>query len=168
VNLAVASGADFAIRTIYHPETWPLRVTVLDANGEPKDTTTLVEQDVAGPCCIQSDVIAHQRPLPKMEPGDWVMIHDVGGYMHASYSCYNARQCPPVWGYGDAWGQVVGEDLDGVPLERPSDDHVVVVGEEDEGEQVAPFVLLQPGQQVEETLGFFSHHGQQQAMMPHF
>ena len=27
------------------------------------------------------------------------MVHDVGGYFHASYSKYNSRQSPPVYGY---------------------------------------------------------------------
>eukprot|EP00123_Amoebidium_parasiticum_P011220 comp20583_c0_seq1/m.26505 comp20583_c0_seq1/g.26505 ORF comp20583_c0_seq1/g.26505 comp20583_c0_seq1/m.26505 type:complete len:435 (-) comp20583_c0_seq1:213-1517(-) len=95
------AGADICIRTIYHPDKWPLRLTVLDAGGrervEPEGTW--VEWDVAGPCCIAGDIIAHQRRLPVIQPGDWLVVHDVGGYYHSSYSRYNCRQAPPVIGY---------------------------------------------------------------------
>jgi diaminopimelate decarboxylase len=59
----------------------------------------LVEQDIAGPCCIQGDIIAHQRPLPPIQAGDILVISDVGGYYHSSYSRYNCRQAPAVIGY---------------------------------------------------------------------
>ena len=43
------------LRTIYHPDTWPLRITCLNADGTPKTDPEeeWVVQDVAGPCCIQ-------------------------------------------------------------------------------------------------------------------
>lgn len=69
--------------------------------GDPRadNEQDLVEQDIAGPCCIQGDIIAHQRLLPLIHPGDMLIIHDVGGYYHSSYSRYNCRQAPAVIGY---------------------------------------------------------------------
>ncbi|KNC85331.1 hypothetical protein SARC_02478 [Sphaeroforma arctica JP610] len=96
-------GADLCIRTIYHPEIWTLRVSVLDSEGFPVDESqpnrTSVCTDVAGPCCIAGDIIAHERQLPQLHAGDFVVVHDVGGYYMASYSRYNCRQAPPVIGY---------------------------------------------------------------------
>lgn len=105
----------------------------------------------------QSDVIAHQRPLPLLEAGDWVMVHDVGGYMHASYSCYNARQCPPVLGFGTEWARIA-DDFHGRDAGEPQ-------GSEDEDADAgglhwtspSSFAMLQQGQTVEDTLAFFSH-----------
>jgi len=91
-------GADLAVRTIYHPDKWPLRVSVLDSSGNPK-IGELYEYDIAGPCCFAADIIAHCRKLPQIEPGDYIVVHDVGGYYHASYSRYNVRQAPAIYGY---------------------------------------------------------------------
>ena len=84
-----------------------------------------VETDVAGPCCIQADIVAHQRLLPKMEPGSTILLHDVGGYYHSGKSTYNLRQAPPVWGFR-------GADNDSLSCS-----------------------LLQSGESVDETLAHF-------------
>jgi diaminopimelate decarboxylase len=94
------AGADVLLRTVYHPDTWPLRVTVCDKHGVPKSMDgPLFETDVAGPLCFQGDVIAHQRQLPEVERGDLILIHDTGGYMHSSWGYYNARQAPDCFLY---------------------------------------------------------------------
>eukprot|EP01124_Arcella_intermedia_P011707 TRINITY_DN1812_c0_g1_i1.p1 TRINITY_DN1812_c0_g1~~TRINITY_DN1812_c0_g1_i1.p1 ORF type:complete len:455 (+),score=86.39 TRINITY_DN1812_c0_g1_i1:39-1403(+) len=91
-------GADIAIRTVYHPTVWPLRVSIHKPDGS-ISTAQTVSQDIAGPCCIAGDIIAHQRELPLAAPGDFVVVKDVGAYYHSSYSRYNCRQAPPVIGY---------------------------------------------------------------------
>ena len=160
------------LRTIYHPDTWPLRITCLNADGTPKTDPEeeWVVQDVAGPCCIQvsrrgvcvcaqlawgsrrahpqGDILAHQRKLPLLEEGDWVVAHDVGAYMHASYSSYNARQCPGVYGFGSEWSRVdpvLRHDAGDGDFNRPGD------------RPRASFVTLQPPQTVDDTLAFYSH-----------
>ena len=89
------------------PEAWPLRVTAFDANGELK-TGSIIEQDIAGPCCFAGDVIAHQRQMTKLETGDQVMIHDTGAYYFSSPFYYNSLPAPAVYGYGiDNKGELV-------------------------------------------------------------
>lgn len=105
------AGADTCVRTIYHPKEWPLRATILDGDfglrgGDGVDETYaasleggLGETDIAGPCCIQADIVAHKRMLPPVRRGDVVLLHDVGGYYHSGHTSYNLRQAPSVWSY---------------------------------------------------------------------
>lgn len=95
------AGADLAVRTIYHPATWPLRITVLDSHGCPRvcREDQLLEYDVAGPCCIAGDIIASRRMLPLIEPGDYIIVHDTGAYYHSSWSYYNSRQAPALYSF---------------------------------------------------------------------
>jgi diaminopimelate decarboxylase len=98
-----------AVRTVFMPKQWILRCSILDGDSlearggdgvEPEaGGEQLVETDVAGPCCFQADIVAHQRLLPVVRPGDIVLLHDVGGYFHAQHSRYNLRQMPPLYGF---------------------------------------------------------------------
>lgn len=113
----IQGGADLFVRTIYLPEKWPLRVHVLDSTGKPKpDTPDTVLWDIAGPCCFAGDIVAHRRPLPKIEPGDIIVVHDTGAYYYSSFSHYNCRQAPPIYGYEAAVPKLTvmkkGETLD--------------------------------------------------------
>eukprot|EP00828_Plagiopyla_frontata_P030721 TRINITY_DN4024_c0_g1_i2.p3 TRINITY_DN4024_c0_g1~~TRINITY_DN4024_c0_g1_i2.p3 ORF type:complete len:141 (-),score=22.88 TRINITY_DN4024_c0_g1_i2:191-613(-) len=89
------AGADLFTRPVYLPEKWPLRVTVLDCEGNKKEGP-LFTQDIAGPLCFAGDIIAHKRALPQIEQGDWVIIHDAGAYTFSMYSKYNMRLLPQV------------------------------------------------------------------------
>ncbi len=42
------AGAQVAVRTVFMPDAWPVRVTAHGPDGGPK-TTTSVPQDIAGP-----------------------------------------------------------------------------------------------------------------------
>lgn len=97
---AVHAGADLFVRTVYMPDQWPLRLELLDHNGDAKlvqPGEELVETDISGPCCFSMDVIAHQRKLPQVVPGDIVLMLDTGAYYHSSFSLYNLRQAPGVY-----------------------------------------------------------------------
>ena len=100
-TIFVCAGADIAIRTVYHPDKWPLRVTLLTEPGALREDVAgeaIFETDIAGPCCFAGDIIAHKRPLPRLAGGQYILVHDVGGYYHSSYSRYNLRQAPAVHG----------------------------------------------------------------------
>ena len=112
---AIHGGADLFVRTVYLPEQWPLRVHLLDAQGRPKapvntvannaresgEGEELFETDISGPCCFSMDVVAHRRRLPRIEPGDMLLLLDTGAYFHSSFSLYNSRQAPAVYLYND-------------------------------------------------------------------
>jgi len=47
--------------------------------------------DVAGSLCENSDKFAINRPLPPLEPGDLLVIHDVGAHGHSMGFNYNGK-----------------------------------------------------------------------------
>jgi diaminopimelate decarboxylase len=94
----VHAGADLFLRTAYMPETWPLRITVYQPDGTPKEGAT-APWDIAGPLCFSGDFIARDRELPAIEPGDLVVVHDTGAYTLTMWSRYNSRLAPAVWGH---------------------------------------------------------------------
>jgi len=92
------AGSDLFVRTVFMPLKWAIRMTSLDSKGK-KKTSKIVPQDIAGPCCHAGDIIAHERPLPLLEPGDWLISHDTGGYYYSAFSYYNSRQAPFIYGF---------------------------------------------------------------------
>ena len=92
------AGAQVAARTVLQPEHWPLRLSALDAAGTPK-TGPEVPQDIAGPLCFAGDLLARERPLPLLEPGDLVVAHDTGAYYFGAHYAYNTLPRPAVHGF---------------------------------------------------------------------
>lgn len=92
------AGAQVATRTVFVPESWPLRVGAYDAEGRAKTTREMV-QDVAGPCCFAGDLVARGRELPELEPGDLVALYDTGAYYFSTHFHYNSLPRPAVYGY---------------------------------------------------------------------
>lgn len=94
-------GADLLLRTAYMPGHWCHRLWVVDGSSfhvKPDDSGTDV-WDVAGPLCFSGDYVARARPLPKISPGDLIVVRDVGAYTLSMWSRYNSRCSPGVWGY---------------------------------------------------------------------
>ncbi|MDR2701037.1 MAG: diaminopimelate decarboxylase [Spirochaetaceae bacterium] len=57
-----------------------------------KENETLTETyDVTGSLCENNDKFAVQRSLPKIEPGDFVIIHDAGAHGRAMGFNYNGK-----------------------------------------------------------------------------
>ncbi len=92
-------GADFLLRKCYNPEDWHHEITVVDSQGRLKYGKDKNRYIVAGPLCFAGDVIAKDIELPKVETGDYILIHDVGAYTLSMWSRYNSRQMPKVIGY---------------------------------------------------------------------
>ncbi|MFD4762464.1 diaminopimelate decarboxylase [Streptomyces sp. NPDC058439] len=92
------AGAQVAARTVFMPESWPLRVGVFDASGRPKQGPAEIV-DIAGPCCFAGDLTAAARELPVIEPGDVVALYDTGAYYFSSHFSYNSLPRPAVYGY---------------------------------------------------------------------
>ncbi|MEV5485454.1 MULTISPECIES: diaminopimelate decarboxylase [Streptomyces] len=92
------AGAQVATRTVFAPESWPIRVAAYDAEGRPK-TGAPVAQDVAGPCCFAGDLVAENRPLPLLESGDHAALLDTGAYYYSTHFAYNSLPRPGIYGY---------------------------------------------------------------------
>jgi diaminopimelate decarboxylase len=92
------AGAQVATRTVFVPESWPLSVGAYDPAGRPRATEPLV-QDVAGPCCFAGDLVARERELPEVAPGDLVALYDTGAYYFSTHFHYNSLPRPAVYGY---------------------------------------------------------------------
>ncbi|MCH6160656.1 diaminopimelate decarboxylase [Streptomyces marispadix] len=101
------AGAQIAVRTVFTPEAWPLRVAAYDAQGAPKGGDTAhgaggagaVEQDVAGPCCFAGDLVARGRLLPRLEAGDYAALLDTGAYYFSNPFGYNSLPRPGIYGF---------------------------------------------------------------------
>ncbi|UQA57542.1 diaminopimelate decarboxylase [Polyangium aurulentum] len=95
-------GADLLVRRAYLPEEWHHDLAVLDAEGRPKEGPA-APWTVVGPLCFAGDVVSRGALLPAIEPGDFVVIHDVGAYTLSMWSRHCSRALPLVIGYdGDA------------------------------------------------------------------
>lgn len=100
------AGAQVAVRTVFMPDAWPVRITAHGPDGLPK-TTRVVPQDVAGPLCFAGDVVAHERLLPELSEGDLVVLHDTGAYYFSAPWAYNSLPRPGVYGVLHRDGEVL-------------------------------------------------------------
>ncbi|GGO56116.1 diaminopimelate decarboxylase [Streptomyces lasiicapitis] len=92
------AGVQVATRTVYAPESWPLRIAAYDAKGRPKSGPA-TGQDIAGPACFAGDLLARDRPLPPLEQGDHVAVLDTGAYYFAHHYSYNSLARPGIHGF---------------------------------------------------------------------
>ena len=86
------------IRRTYAPAEWHHNFSVLDRDGFPR-RGALAPVTITGPLCFQGDVLAQDLPLPPIEEGDSIVVHDTGAYTFGMWSRYNSRQMPVVLGY---------------------------------------------------------------------
>lgn len=86
------AGAQILTRTAFLPNSWPLRVSCFDTEGQlrTEENSEMVQTDVAGPCCFAGDLVCKDKLLPKLEINDYVMIHDTGGYYFSNHFDYNS------------------------------------------------------------------------------
>ncbi len=94
-------GADLFLRECYRPDLWHHEIQVVDHNGKIKTGKDDHKYVLAGPLCFSGDMIARDIALPRVEEGDYILIHDAGAYTLSMWSRYNSRQIPKVVGYHD-------------------------------------------------------------------
>ncbi|KHK04206.1 diaminopimelate decarboxylase [Desulfovibrio sp. TomC] len=90
-------GADLFVRECYNPKSWPHRSLLLDPTGREKTGRAGIWH-LAGPLCFSGDFPIRQARLPDIEPGDIVLVRDVGAYTLSMWSRYNSRQMPRILG----------------------------------------------------------------------
>jgi diaminopimelate decarboxylase len=91
-------GADFLLRPVYRPEDRQHEFFVLGRDGVPKSGTA-EPVTLAGPLCFAGDIVARDVPLPRVEPGDWIVIRDCGAYTLSMWSRHCSRGIPEVLAY---------------------------------------------------------------------
>ena len=92
-------GADLFLRECLNAKDWQHEYSVLDKNGYLKEGKDDYPYHLAGPLCFSGDILAKNLELPKIEEGDYLVIHDAGGYTFSMWSRYNSRQTPRILGY---------------------------------------------------------------------
>lgn len=96
-------GADLFMRKVYRPDDWHHPVSVLSPDGTPKQAP-MEPHTIAGPLCFGGDILAEGIDLPRVEEGDWIVLHDAGGYTLGLWSRHCNRGLPKVLGYhADPW-----------------------------------------------------------------
>ncbi|MGM0612945.1 MAG: diaminopimelate decarboxylase [Bacteroidota bacterium] len=91
-------GANMFIREAYHPQQWKHEFSLADPQGRLKPGETENPWIVAGPLCFAGDMIARNISLPSAKEGDYIIVHDSGGYVLAMWSEYNSRKKPRAFG----------------------------------------------------------------------
>jgi diaminopimelate decarboxylase len=88
-------GVDACMSNLMRPGMYGAyhHITVLGRENEPHDQIV----DVVGSLCENNDKFAIQRPLPKVQRGDLLIIHDSGAHGHAMGFQYNGKlRCAEV------------------------------------------------------------------------
>jgi diaminopimelate decarboxylase len=82
-------GVDACMANLMRPGMYGAyhHITVLGKEQAPADRV----YDVVGSLCENNDKFAIQRPLPKIEMGDVLVIHDAGAHGHAMGFQYNGK-----------------------------------------------------------------------------
>ena len=85
-------GVDACMSALMRPAMYGAyhHLDVIGKEDEPRDQV----YDIVGSLCENNDKFAVQRPLPKIEEGDIIAIHDTGAHGHAMGFQYNARLRP--------------------------------------------------------------------------
>lgn len=91
-------GADLFMRRCYQPEHWHHDFSVCNGNGNLKTGAT-EKITIAGPLCFNGDILGRDITIPPVEEGDYIIIHDSGGYTLSMWSRHTSRLIPKVVGY---------------------------------------------------------------------
>lgn len=97
-TLVAHVGADLFLRTSYCPGKFSHRLSVHSNKGHPLGGP-LMTTDVAGPLCFQGDYMARGAKLPRVAPGDLLVVRDTGANTLSLFSRHCSRRSPAVYGY---------------------------------------------------------------------
>ncbi len=95
-------GADMLVRESLNQGQWYHEYALLDANGEPKTSIKKEIYQIGGPLCFSGDMPARDVQLPQASPGDYLVIHDTGGYTFGMWSRYLSRPVPKIIVYAES------------------------------------------------------------------
>jgi diaminopimelate decarboxylase len=110
INTAmIHTGADLFVRECLNPKDWQHEYSVFDPDGNLKTGRSENPWNLAGPLCFSGDILAKGVILPEIEEGDYIIIHDTGGYTFSMWSRYNSRFAPRVLGYKGSRFQILKE-----------------------------------------------------------
>lgn len=70
---------------------------VFHSDGTPREGPRRA-YDLAGPLCFAGDMVDHGVLLPRLEPGDWIVIEDTGANTLGLWSRHCSRDIPKVFG----------------------------------------------------------------------
>ena len=100
------AGADLLLRACYRPDIYAHRIGTFDGQTcEPLEVQRphsygIVQHNLAGPLCFAGDYVKKGVELPhRLEPGDFVVVHDAGANTLALWSRHCSRLAPPVFTY---------------------------------------------------------------------
>ena len=82
--------ADAGMTELLRPSHYGAYHRIVALRERPANTTV----DVVGPVCESGDFLALDRQLDDVQPGDYLMVCDVGAYGYAMASNYNSRLRP--------------------------------------------------------------------------
>ncbi len=102
-------GADLFVRECLSAADWTHEYSVLDRHGNLKEGHDENPYNLAGPLCFAGDIITKNVILPTVEEGDYIVIHDTGGYTFSMWSRYNSRQTPRILGIKDGAFSILKE-----------------------------------------------------------
>ncbi|MFC2101621.1 diaminopimelate decarboxylase [Bacteroidota bacterium] len=102
-------GADLFVRECLNPADWKHEYTLLDSQGNLKKGQDANPYNLAGPLCFAGDIVAKNVVLPVVDEGDYIVIHDTGGYTFSMWSRYNSRQTPRILGILDGKFRILKE-----------------------------------------------------------
>lgn len=91
------AGTDVGMNVLVRPSMYDSHhdiEVIRDGNILPRNEADLVVQTVTGNICESGDILAKDRPLPKLEEGDLICILDTGAYGWSMCSTYNSRPRP--------------------------------------------------------------------------
>ena len=94
-NLIAHVGADMFLRECYNPADWFHEAFLLDQQGNRKGGP-LSPASIAGPLCFGGDFVFSRKPLAKAQPGDSIVIQDVGANTFSLWSRHCSRPFPKV------------------------------------------------------------------------